>query len=94
MAVNQFQVTLPNDFMPFIQQLKDGKTTDDKVTLSLAIGMFLSKQVTLAKASELASKSVWEFVDVLKSLGIPWGEYSEDSYLLDELTLSKLSDTL
>ena len=91
MLSNQFQVSLPNELMPFLYQIKDGKSTDEKVTLSIAIGMFLSKQATLAKAAELARKTIWEFVDVLKAQGVPWGEYSDDAFLLDELTLSKLS---
>lgn len=91
MLSNQFQVNLPSEFMPFLSLVKDGKTTDEKVVLSLAIGMFLSKQATLAKAAELAQKSIWEFVDVLKGQGIPWGEYTEDSLLMDELSLSKLA---
>ena len=91
MLSNQIQVTIPIEFMPFIQQVKDGKTPDEKVTLHLAIGMFLSKQATLAKAAELARKSIWEFVDVLKAQGIAWGEYEEDSFFQDELTLSKLT---
>jgi len=91
MSASQFQVTLPNEFMPFILQLKDGNTTDEKVSLSLAIGMFLSKQTTLAKSAELAKKNIWEFVDTLKSLGISWGEYTEDSLMMDELTLSKVA---
>lgn len=92
MSISQFQVALPNELMPFILQIKDGKTTDEKVTISLAIGMFLSKQVTLAQAAELAKKSIWDFTDVLKSLGIPWGEYTEMELAKDELALSKLDD--
>jgi len=92
MHANQFQVTLPNELIPYIYQIKDGKTADEKVILSLAIGMFLSKQVTLAKAAELSQRSIWEFKDALVSQGISWGEYTEDSYLLDELSLSKLAD--
>ena len=91
MSVNQFNVTIPNEFMPFILQLKDGSTPDEKVTLSLAIGMFLSKQTTLAKSAELAKKTIWEFVDMLKSLNISWGEYTEESFMMDELTLSKVT---
>ena len=94
MASNQFQVAISNEFMPFILQMKDGKTPDEKVALSLATGMFLSKQATLAKAAELAHKSIWEFIDVLKAQGIPWGEHSEDSFFQDELTLSKLSGNI
>ncbi|MCL1817221.1 MAG: UPF0175 family protein [Clostridiales bacterium] len=91
MLSKQFQVNLPDELMPFIRQMKDGTTTDEKVTLSLAVGMFLSKQATLAKAAELAQKSIWEFIDILKAQGVSWGEYNEDSYFLDELTLSKLA---
>jgi len=74
-------------------QVKDGKTTDEKVILSLAIGMFLAKQVSLAKAAELSQRSIWKFKDALISLGISWGEYTENSHLFDELTLSKLTDS-
>jgi len=91
MSANQFQVMLPNEFMPFLLKLKDGNTPDEKVTLSLALGMFLSNQVTLAKAAELANRSIWEFVDILKSLDKSWGEYSDDAYMMDELTLSGLT---
>ena len=91
MHSNQFQVTLSNELMPFIYQIKDGCSTDEKVTLSLAMGMFLSRQVTLAKAAELAQLSIWDFIDVLNAQGVSWGEYTEDSFLQDELTLSKLA---
>ena len=92
MSANQFQVSLANEFMTFICQVKDGKTTDEKVILYLAIGMFLSKQVTLAKAAELSQRNIWEFIDALIAQGVSWGEYTEDSYLLDELSLSKLAN--
>jgi len=92
MLSNQFQVSISNEFMPFICQVKDGKTTDEKVTLSLAIGMFLSKQTTLAKAAELSKKNIWEFIEILKGFGIAWGDYTEESFMMDELTLSKLAN--
>ena len=91
MQSNQFQVSLSNELIPFISQIKEGKSTDEKVTLSIAIGMFLSNQATLANSAELAQKSIWDFIEVLKSLGISWGEYSEDSLQMDELTLSRLA---
>jgi len=90
-AVSQFQVALSNELMPFILRIKDGNTTDEKVTISLAVGMFLSKQATLAQAAELAKKSIWDFTDVLRSLGIPWSEYTETELSMDELSLSKLA---
>ena len=90
-AQSSIQVNLPGEFMPFLGRLKDGKTTDEKVALSLAVGMYLSKQITMAKAAELAHMDMWAFVDALKSQGIPWGEYSDESLAWDELTLSKMA---
>jgi predicted HTH domain antitoxin len=87
---HDIQVNIPSDFVPFVLQLKDGKTVDEKVKLSLSIGLFLTKIVTLAKAAELAGKSLWEFTDILKTLGIFWGEYGQEQERQDELTLSKL----
>ena len=84
------QVSIPSDFVPFVSLLKDGKTVDEKVKLSLAIGLFLSKTVTLAKAAELAGKSLWEFIDILKAQEICWGEYGQEQERQDELTLTKL----
>jgi len=90
-TASQFQVALSNELMPFLLQIKDGQTTDEKVTISLAVGMFLSKQVTLVQAAELAKKSIWDFTDILRSLGIPWSEYTEAEFSMDELSLSKLA---
>ena len=84
------QVNIPGEFVPFVFQLKDGKTFDEKVKLQLAIGLFLSKAVTLSKAAELAGESLWAFVDLLKAQGIDWGEYGADQQRQDDLTISKL----
>ena len=84
------QVSIPSDLVPFVSLLKDGKTVDEKVKLSLSIGLFLSKTVTLAKAAELAGRSLWEFIDILKTQGIFWGEYGQEQERQDELTLTKL----
>lgn len=90
MAINLVDVNIPENFIPFIYQMKDGKNTSEKVTLSLAIGFFTSKLITLEKAAELAQKNTWEFIDILKSQNIAWGEYSEDSLKMDELAINKL----
>jgi predicted HTH domain antitoxin len=92
MAVEKqnIQVNIPGEFAPFVFQLKDGKTFDEKVKLQLAIGLFLSKAVTLSKAAELAGESLWEFIDLLKAQGIDWGEYGDEQERQDDLTISKL----
>jgi len=88
---DSIQVSLPREFVPFLGQYKEGENTDEKVALSLAVGMFLSRQITMAKAAELARLDIWEFANALKSQGIPWGEYSEEALRWDELTMSKLA---
>jgi len=86
------QVNIPGEFAPFVFQLKDGKTLDEKVKLQLAIGLFLSKTVTLSKAAELAGESLWEFIDLLKAQGIEWGEYGEEQARQDDLAISKIME--
>lgn len=36
----------------------------DKANLSLIPGLFASQMVTLEKASELAEKSIWDFMEI------------------------------
>ncbi|GHU55271.1 hypothetical protein FACS1894132_11130 [Clostridia bacterium] len=42
----------------------------DKLQLSLAVGMFVSHEISLAKAAQLANKSLSEFMGILKAVGI------------------------
>lgn len=83
MAMEYFQVNLPKTFLPFINHAS-GDSLDAKVKLSLAIGMFIEKQVTLARAAELAEQPLADFIDLLKSKSIPWMEYT-DEHLEDDL---------
>ena len=47
--------------------------------------------ITLEKAAELADKSVWNFIDILKEHQIPWGEYTEEDMQMDEFAIKKLA---
>ena len=89
MAMDFFQVNLPTGFLPLINSL-DGTTIDSKVKISLAIGLFIEKQVTLAKAAELSGKTVGEFIDLLRLKQIPWMEYTEEHLTDDERTIRAL----
>lgn len=77
MAMEYFQVNLPKTFLPFINHAS-GNSVDAKVKLSLAIGMFIEKQVTVARAAELAELPLADFIDLLKSKNISWSEYTEE----------------
>ena len=89
MAMESFQVNLPKEFLPLINTL-DGDSIDAKVKVSLAIGLFVEKQVTLARAAELAGKSLGEFIDLLRSKNIPWMEYSEEDMKDDQRVIQEL----
>ncbi|MCM3079629.1 MULTISPECIES: UPF0175 family protein [Brevibacillus] len=52
--------------------------------------MFLEKKVTLARAAELAGKSLSDFIDYLSDCGIAWMEYTEEDRRLDDQTISRL----
>ena len=88
MAMDFFQVNLPTEFLPLFNSL-DGTNIDSKVKVSLAIGLFVEKQVTLAKAAELSGKTLGEFIDLLRSKQIPWVEYNEEHLKDDELVIFK-----
>lgn len=89
MAMESFQVNLPKDFLPLINAL-DGTSIDAKVTVSLAIGLFVEKQVTLARAAELAGLSLGGFIDLLRSKHIPWMEYTEEHLKDDNRAIQEL----
>ena len=49
-----------------------------KIQQRLAIGMFVSKEISLAKAAQLAGQSVSDFMSTLNRLSIPSFFYTED----------------
>lgn len=91
MAQNIVDVEIPETLVPYLYMMKDGKTVDDKVTISIVAGLFVSGTVTLEKAAELAGKSIWDFIDFLKEHNIPWGTYTEDELKMDEHFIDNLS---
>lgn len=84
-----FQVNLPTDFFPLIDSL-EGANIDHKVKVSLAIGLFIEKQVTLAKAAELSGKTLGEFIDLLRSKQISWIDYTGEHLKDDEQAIQQL----
>lgn len=79
------QITLSRDLSAFINQLTFlGKNLDEKVTVSLAISLFAGKQVSVARAAELAKKSLPDFMEILQRGNIPWCEYTDDMKKSDD----------
>jgi predicted HTH domain antitoxin len=72
---------VPADILLEINSLPiEGKTLEEKLKLNLAIGLFVSKDISLAKAAQLAEKPIDRFIEILRSINIPAVEYSEEIY--------------
>ena len=59
-----------------------------KIQLSLAIGMFIAQEISLARAAEYAGMALADFAELLNGFGVPVVNYSEDM-LADDLAFAK-----
>ena len=69
---SHFHLELPVDLIPILDQLGAGQTIDDRVKISLAIGLYMSHVVSLARAAEIANQSLYDFINVLQQRQISW----------------------
>ena len=76
--------SLPSDVVSLIQDLGLSKSIDKNIKTSIAIALFTSKSVSLARAAEISEHSLYDFMFLLKNKNIPWGEYTENEMQLDE----------
>jgi len=76
-------LAIPDDII-FEMESLPGREADitEKMHLNLAIGMFVSREISLAKAAQLANKNIFEFMDILKLLNIPSVFYTDE--MLDD----------
>ena len=86
--MNTETVKLDKDIAMFINRLAFlGENLEERVNVSLAIGLFVEKQVSLAKAAELSNKILPEFMDILKKINLPWCDYTEEMKKADDLAI-------
>lgn len=77
-------IAIPDDVYYELNSLPNRSTAlNAKLQLRLAIGLFVSQEVSLAKAAQLAGQNLVEFMDTLNKLGIPSVTYAEEMYLDD-----------
>lgn len=89
--IRDSDIKVSKELIPYICTIKDGETITDKVNLPLILGLFASQVVTLKKASELAGKSVRDFIEVLKTYHVLWGEYTGEEMQMDHLVINKIT---
>lgn len=80
-------INIPNDLVPLIEDLGLSKSIDENIKISIAIALFTSRTVSLARAAEIAEMALADFMFILKSKRIPWSDYTEDEFYLDEVAV-------
>jgi len=83
------EVRVPEEFLQVIDKTGYGTSLDQKLRVSLAIGLFVERAVTLERASELAEKPLSDFIKILSSKKIPWMEYTEEHVEDDNVAIAK-----
>ena len=88
MAGSTLNVHLPEELASRLREgaLK-GATLDDQVKRAVAIHLFLTHEVTLGAAADLADMSYREFWNLLVELGFPVFEYGAQQRDEDEAGL-------
>ena len=77
--MQNISLTIPDDIIFEVSSLPSrDRVISEKLQLRLAIGMFVSQEISLAKAAQLAGQCIAEFMDTLKGLGIPSFNYTDD----------------
>jgi len=59
-----------------------------KLQLDLAVGMFVSKEISLSRAADYADMALQDFIELLISFGVPVVDYTDDM-LEDDLAFAK-----
>ena len=59
-----------------------------KLQLDLAVGMFVSKEISLARAAEYAGMTLPDFSELLNGFSVPVVDYTDDM-LADDLAFAK-----
>ena len=82
-------VSIPPDLCAELENvlLFQGKLKE-KIQLNLAIGMFVSREVSLTRSAEYAGMKLMDFIDLLNKLGLPTVDYTED-ILMDDLAFAE-----
>ena len=87
-------LNLSNDLIPLIEDLGLSKSLDGNIKISIAIALFTSRSVSLARAAEIAEMELADFMTLLKNKNISWNEYTEDEFRLDKIAVKDFKDEL
>lgn len=88
MSEQTISVTIPSDLYTELGSVPsyNGKLMR-RLLLDLAVGMFVSGEISLARAAAFASMPIADFAELLNNYGVPVVDYTEDM-LADDLTFA------
>lgn len=87
---SDIDVHISPDLVPLLDKLAHGNSVNDNVRISIAVGLFAAKTVSLARAAEIAELSLNDFIYTLKANKISWGEYSDEDVIQDDIAVKDL----
>jgi len=83
-GITVVELRLPSDVVVAMRtQQRASQTDEERVKVSLAVGLFADGTVSLAKAARLAGMTRYEFAMFLKHLGLAAYEYTDEEYQED-----------
>lgn len=84
---------LPPELAASIRTKEIHLTDEQQVKRALAVGLFVIRRISLAKAASLAGMSRYEFAHFLKRTGLPAYEYAEADYQDDLAFAASVSES-
>jgi predicted HTH domain antitoxin len=85
--MEETKLNIKPEFLTLLGSSGSNISVNEKVNLSLAIFLFTERAVTLARAAELVSMSIGDFIKVLINHNIPWADYTNEHMEQDAATI-------
>jgi len=87
--MQEVYLRIPTDIVYQVETLcKHDEGIESKLRTSAAIGLFVSGEITLAAAAQLAESHIADFISYLSELNIPAFKYTKDM-LEDDFRFAK-----
>ena len=94
MELKKISMPVPQDILYELDALPiEGRSLEDKLKINLAIGLFVSRDISAAKSAQLAGRSFAEFMNILKSINISVVDYTQEM-LSDDLRFIKKYESI
>jgi hypothetical protein len=71
MENESFQVDLPKEFLPYIQNFVGG-SLEEKTRIALALGLYVGLQISIESATALSGQSMARFTELAYSMITRW----------------------